>query len=272
MSALANQQAALLDALFAWPAGDAMKNIAALAIDPGARGLKAYQSNGHAMAERALGAAYPVLVQMLGDESFGDLARALWHAHPPARGDLGLWGEALPEFVGASAQLRDEPYLADVAQLEWCMHRSATANDAAADPASLALLAQHDPADLTLLLAPGCATVCSPWPIASIVSAHLDGSPSLDEVGVMLRAQVAQDAVVWRQGFRPRVRQTAPGEAGLLRALQSGASLGQALEREDSANLDFAQWFPQAIQTGLVLGVTFSTNKTNAESQVTVLR
>ncbi|MBC7916819.1 MAG: putative DNA-binding domain-containing protein [Rhodoferax sp.] len=266
MSALALQQAALLDALFAWPAADAMKNIAILAIDPGARGLKAYQSNGHLMAERVLGAAYPVLAQMVGDESFGDLARALWHAHPPVCGDLGRWGEALPAFVETSAQLRDEPYLADVARLEWCLHLCATAPDAAANPASVALLTQHDPADLTLLLAPGCAVVSSRWPIASIVSAHLDGSPSLAELGEMLRNRVAQNAVVWRKGFQPSARLTLPGEAGLLDALLFGDSLGQALEREGCAALDFAQWFPHAIQTGLVLGVAPHTPSTPKET------
>ena len=80
MSTLATQQQALLEALLAWPADDAMQKIAAHAIDPRARGLKAYQANGHALAERALQAAYPVVAQLLGDESFADLARALWHA------------------------------------------------------------------------------------------------------------------------------------------------------------------------------------------------
>jgi len=255
MSALALQQAALLDALFAWPAEDAMKNIAAHASNTGSRGLKAYQSSGHAMAERALVAAYPVLAQMVGEDSFADLARALWHAHPPVCGDLGRWGDALSAFIAASAQLQDEPYLTDVAHLEWCLHLCATAPDAAPDPASLALLTEQDPADLTLLLAPGTAVLCSAWPIASILAAHLDGVPSFDDVGAMLRAQVAQDAVVWRDGFRPRSREAMPGEADLLQTLLQCQTLGRALDTATS--LDFAHWFPAAIQSSLVLGVTW---------------
>lgn len=262
MSALAAQQAVLLDALFAWPAENAMENVAAYAHDPGARGLRAYQANGHAMAHSVLGAAYPVLSQMVGADSFADLARALWHAHPPTCGDLGCWGAALPAFVESSAQLQDEPCLADVARLEWCLHLCATAPDAAADAGSLALLTQHDPAELALLLAPGCAVVRSAWPIASILSAHLDDAPSFAEVGVMLREQVAQDAVVWREGFRSRSRQTWLGETAFLQALLSGVSLGQALDAGGSAALDFAQWFPHAIQTGLVLGAARYTPST----------
>ena len=50
---LAVQQQALLDALLAWPADEAIQKIATCVIDLRARGLKAYQSNGHALAERA---------------------------------------------------------------------------------------------------------------------------------------------------------------------------------------------------------------------------
>lgn len=253
---LAIQQQALLEALLAWPADDAMQKIATYAVDPRARGLKAYQANGHALAERALRAAYPVVVQLLGDESFADLARALWHAQPPARGDIACWGESLAAWAQTSAQLRDEPYLPDVARAEWALHQCAGAPDQPADLATLALLTTHDPAQLRLVLAPGCAVVRSVWPVASILGAHLEASPSLEEAGAQLRAGVAQDAVVWRAGWRPRVRLALAGEAAVLQGLLAGASLAQALEALDGANaLDFGQWLPMAVQTGLVLAV-----------------
>ena len=75
------------------------------------RGLEVYKANGHALAERALVAAYPVLAQMLGDESFSALARALWHATPPQCGDMAQWGDTLAEFVAASVQLLTEEVL-----------------------------------------------------------------------------------------------------------------------------------------------------------------
>lgn len=252
MRDLAAQQQVLLRALLDWPPEDATKLIAAEAEDTWARGLKAYQTNGHMMAQRVLLAAYPVVAQLLGEESLADLARAVWHAHPPLRGDLALWGEALPDYLAQSPQLQDEPYLADVARAEWALHRCATAADAAADAASLGLLTTEDPDQLTLSLAPGCTVVCSPWPVASILGAHLDGRPSLAEVGNALRAGVAEDVVVWRQAMRPQCRAALPGEAGLLARLLSGSSLGQALD--PSPDLDFAQWFPQAVASQLILG------------------
>lgn len=254
MSTLAERQARLLDALFAWPAHEATARLIPLLADTRLRGLKAYQTNGHMLAERALLAAYPVVAQMLGDESFADLARALWHAHPPERGDLGLWGADLPQFMATSVQLADEPYLADVARAEWALHRCHSAADAQADLATLALLTTHDPEQLTLVRAPGTVALRSRWPVASIVLAHLEGTPSLEVVGAQIRNRLAQDAVVWRDASGVHLREALAGEAALLQALDAGASLAAALDA--APELDFARWFPMAVQSALVLAVT----------------
>jgi hypothetical protein len=177
MNALAQQQQALLGTLLALPgsaqAADAVTALRALVHSPWARGLAAYQANGHELAERSLRAAYPVVAALVGGDSFATMACELWHRHPPVRGDLACWGDALPAFVDHNPQLADVPYLADVARVEWALHRAAGAPDAAADPASFALLTQADPATFTLRLAPGTAVITSDWPVASLVTAHL---------------------------------------------------------------------------------------------------
>lgn len=253
MSQLARKQQLLLDALLAWPTGSAIKILAREVQDPGARGIKAYKANGHALAHSALQTAYPVVAQLIGDESFADLAHAFWHAQPPVRGDIAQWGEGLAWFLEASAQLQDEPYLPDVARVEWALHRCAAAPDADADLGTLALLTTHEPEQLQLRLAPGCAVLRSTWPVASILGAHLEGSPSLPEAGAQLRRGEAQDAVVWRAGLRPRVRLALAGEADTLQVLLGGETLAAALDA--APGLDFGQWLPLAVQSGLVLAV-----------------
>lgn len=252
MSNLARQQAMLLQALFEWPPQNAMKIVAAHAIDTGARGLKAYQTNGHMLAERALTAAFPVVSQVIGAESMADLSRALWHAHPPQRGDLAHWGIELPAFMECNDQLRDVAYLADVARAEWALHRCAVATDPVANPESFALLTGHDPQALGLQLAPGSAALISDWPIASILGAHLLQSPSLDAVGAHLAEGLAQDVIVWRTGFKPTFKAAQAGEAKCLLELARGTSLLAAIEA--SPDLDFSSWLPAAVQSGLVLG------------------
>lgn len=253
MTALAAQQQALLDAVLVWPRDNAIEKIAIDASRTGARGLKAYQFNGHALAERALMAAYPVVTQLLGAESLGALARAFWHTQPPTCGDLAQWGEGLAAFIGASAQLTDEPYLADVARVEWALHTSASAADGAADPASLALLMTQDPAELRLRFAPGCRVLASAWPVVSLINAHGVGHPSLMDAGQRVRDAVAETALVCRAGLRPAVREACAGESELVTALLAGQSLAKALDGAPA--LDFNHWLPQAVQTQLLLGV-----------------
>ena len=290
MTGLAQQQQALLDALFARPNDGAIVNIAAYANGTWARGLKAYQSHGHMLAQRTLQAAYPVLAQLLGEDSFAALARAFWHAHPPTGGDLAQWGGDLAGFVGASEQLAEEPYLADVARVEWALHLCAGCADRAPEPATFQLLIAHDPATLRLVLAPGCALLHSAWPVASIVTAHRHTNSDanadvhvaaheaikapvdvdipahgrqpahalsrFDAVGEKLRAGVAESVVVWRAGYQPQVREALPGEADLLAALRNRCSLDEAVQSavQMPDSLDFNAWLPMAVQTGLLLG------------------
>lgn len=266
---LAAAQQALLDALFPPPAGqvatapdadlDAWLN---RSHPQSSRGLSAYRANGHAMAESALLAAYPVVAAVLGADSFAMLARALWHRQPPERGDLAQWGGALPAWVQDDAQLAGLPWLADVARVEWALHRAASEADRDADPASFALLQAPDPAGLRLVLAPGLATVESQWPVASVVTAHRHDAPPLDEAWRRCRDGVRETALVWRQGWRPRIAAIDPTEATLLRLLQAGADLPRALEgacavaEASGHHFDFGAWLSAAVQDGVVLGAT----------------
>lgn len=262
-TSLAAQQTALLQALFASP-GTAvtpprMAELADANHPQTVRGLAAYRRNGHAAAERALRAAYPVIAALIGDENFDPLAREMWHHHPPLRGDLALWGDALPAFLEQHDQLADTPYLGDVARTEWALHRAGSAADATPDLTSFARLAQEDPQGLGLTLAPGTAVIASRHPVASLVTAHLYAAPDLNEAARRLHAGCAEQAVVWRQGLRPRLCPIGPHAATLLTALLNGADLPTALdaacETPAPDTFDFGAWLTQSVTEGLVLGV-----------------
>lgn len=253
-AALAAQQEALLAAL--WDGPSATQALAPLLQPAWQRGLQVYRANGQVLAERALAAAYPVLQQLLGDDSFAQLAHAFWHRHPPQHGDMNRWGAELADDLQQDPQLQDDPYLADVARLEWALHSCGMAADVEADPASYARLLSEDPATLALRLAPGCAVLPSAWPTVSIVQAHRLGT-DLDEAGQRLRAGYAETAVLWRAGLQPQLRAAQPGEAALLQALTQGQTLGHALDAAlaQAPDFDFSTWLQDAVTRALVLGV-----------------
>jgi hypothetical protein len=264
-AALAQQQRDLLHIIFT------TKNIAAQAINTptrginstlnsySLRGLQTYQANAAASAQRSLQTAYPVIAQLIGDDAFAHLARDFWAQHPPTCGDLAQWGGDLSGFIASIPALKTEPYLNDVAKAEWALHTAATAHDGTTNVASLALLTQHDPEDLTLQLATGTELIHSFYPVASILTAHVYGSPSFEEVGQKLRQNMPEIALVWRQGLRPRVALCSHSEAVFIHQLLNGEPLITALElaAAQETPLDFSNWLPQAVSQGLVLGAQF---------------
>jgi hypothetical protein len=237
--------------------GDARPGVVGGWLRDGARferGLVAYQANAAALAERALAAAFPTLQQLLGEDSFAQLARHFWRRQPPQAGDMALWGESLPAFVADAESLADEPYLPDLARLEWAVHRAASAADAAA-PVGLEQLAETDPAALQLRLAPGSALVESAHPVATIWWAHRShAADRFEPVRQALAEARAETALVYRQGWAAQVRVLAPPEARFTTALLAGRSLGQALQAA-GAGFDFEPWLIAALQVQLLAAV-----------------
>jgi hypothetical protein len=254
-TSLREQQEALLRALWSPRHEDAAEswsaNAAGLA-NGWRRGLVAYRSNAHELAPRALAGAYPVVAQLLGEDNFKPLANALWRSTPPSRGDLAQWGGGLADLIESLPDLRDEePYLADVARAEWLLHEAATAPDGALDAASFQLLAQHDPAALTLVLCPGAAVLSSAYPVVSVINAHVQQEPSLEKAGQRLRDAMAESALVWREGAKPQLRECAPGESVFVGALLNRQSLADALQV--APELDLNGWLVTAARSGLLL-------------------
>ncbi len=250
MTPLEQQQQALLQALFL-PLKTQLSQSPHVRDFERARGMKVYQANAHHLAEHGLRSAFPVVAQLLGDESFAQMARAFWHAHPPDRGDIGQWGHKLDQFLAASEQLAEEPYLSDVARLEWVMHVNERAADAMVVLPSFELLTQHEPNALHLHCCRTMTVLRSRWPIVSIVLAHRVGSPTLVEAGQRLRTGQGEIALAWRDGMLSKVRELQPDEATFLERLWLGNSLDEALEH--AGELDLLAWLPMAVQTQLVL-------------------
>lgn len=217
------------------------------------RGLAAYRANALACARRALEAAYPVMSQLIGEENFAFLARDFWQTHPPVLGDLAQWGEPLAAFAAQAPQLEDLPFLPDVARIEWALHTCAGAADRMQDASSVAGLAEGDPSAVWFTLAPGTCVLSSACPAAAIALAH-KGQGSLDAAFDLLKQGVAQTALVWRQGYAPRLRLLHHHETAFTQALLAGQALANALDVAH-ASFDFSHWLAANVQSGLVLGV-----------------
>ena len=137
--------------------------------------LNIYRSNGFAVAERALSGSFPTVQAILGEAGFAVLCKHFWRDLPPTRGDLGVYGDTLPNYIATQTDdvIVNLPFLADVAQLDWAIHQVERAADPVPlDPSRWALLSTPDLTRVHFEFAAATALIQSTHPIVSIYCAH----------------------------------------------------------------------------------------------------
>lgn len=213
MSTLATSQTAMATALTAAD-GDACP---AQLTGTDRRRFRVYRNNVHHGLGEALGAAYPVVRALVGDDFFKAMARVFLAAHPPRSRSLALMGGELPAFLDGFAPAASVPYLADVARLERAVLEALHAADAAPlDPAGL-------DAETAIAAHPAARVVASAHPIVSLWRAHR-GAPGPARI-----AAAAETALVTRPQQRVQVQALDNAGGVFARAILAGTDPDRAL-------------------------------------------
>ncbi|WP_255009411.1 DUF2063 domain-containing protein [Roseovarius sp. M141] len=206
----------------------------ATARDPAetARRFAVYQNNvAHSLTE-ALGARFPVIRRLVGDEFFGAMARVYAESSRPRTPVLIDWGDDFAAFLAAFEPLAGYPYMRDVARIEWVRGRAYHAADSA--PLDPVAFAQANPSDLVLRFHPSVQVLRLKTPAVSIWLANQPGSesgralPQGGEIGLVLRDQK----------FRVPVLAICEGDAIFVEHLSTGATLQVAAELANWADTD----------------------------------
>lgn len=193
----------------------------------GPRGLGIYRGNLGGHWARALGASYPVLRQLVGDEFFDALARVFGRAHPALDPDLNRFGAELPGFLQGFEPAAGLPYAPDLARLEWLVHEAHYAPDLDADaaPARLDGLTPEAFEAARARLHPSLRLFASRFAAPLLWRAHQ--APEADFPAQM---ETASHALVLRPRWQVEVRPIGAAEHAALACLAAGASFGAALD------------------------------------------
>ena len=222
------------------------------------RRLAIYRANVAAAVTKALGAAYPVVRQVVGEAFFDQLARAYQRLVPSTSGDLFDYGAAFARFVADFPQTQSLPYLPDLARLEWAAHRAYGAEDAKAwDRQALAQVALTRQSAIRFDWAAGTAIVDSNFPIARVWLIH---QPDFEgEFGVDWSAR--ECALVTREGFHVAVSALGAGDAAFIAGSLAGAALGASAETALAADpgFDLGHLLGRLMTSNVICG--FTTNK-----------
>lgn len=200
-----------------------------------AAGLAVYRNNYRLGLMDTLKMIYPVCGQIVGEEFFTGLAREYSKRHASHSGNLHSYGAAFGDFLQGFPPAQTLPYLADVARLEWAVHRSYYAIDQ--QPLAATALADVHPdqfGQLRFILSESSRVLSSPWPVVAIWQGHQPGQ----RLNVDLESG-GEQALVSRHAGKVRVQAQTAGMAALLLALQQGLLLEEAAGQALSAEAGF---------------------------------
>lgn len=198
------------------------------------RRFAVYRNNVAVSLVEALGARFPVVKRLVGEEFFSAMAHAFVLREPPLSPLLIHYGEAFPAFVEAFEAAHPLPYLADVARLEYARGRAYHAGDVEPLPrAAFAKLPAGRIGSVRVTLHPSVSIVASNFPVLSIWEANQDRAvPAVPHWG-------PESAVVARPFLEVETRRLLPGSDVFLLALQGGSTVAEAVERATAATAEF---------------------------------
>ncbi|MFQ5720164.1 MAG: putative DNA-binding domain-containing protein [Acidobacteriota bacterium] len=195
----------------------------------------------------ALAEDYPKLVAVLGGARFHNLVTDFLLAHPPSRPALRHLGAMLPAFLAAHPLAQEQPFLADLARLEWA--RLDLFDEADATVLTREVLSAWSPADARdrlLALVPACRLLELEWSVAPLWRAIEDELGTAGAAGSHSGAVEAGDEFIepfalvrppsrgrffvraWRQEFTVCHRSMPADESACLHRLgETGASLDE---------------------------------------------
>lgn len=233
MSTCADWSVALLD-----PQAPAPSGVVAWNGSDVRQRFNVYRNNVVVSLTNALCDSFPVVMALVGEPFFRDMARQFVRTCPPVSPVLARYGESFPDFVAAFDPARAVPYLADIARLEMACLRALHA--AEAEPLSRAALTAllDAPASLPhqrLRLHPSVQLLESRFAIVSLWAAH-QGEVDIGTVD----PYCAQRACVLRHGLVVKVLPLAAGQFCFIGALRDGQPLGEAAGAATAADPSFS--------------------------------
>lgn len=234
---------------------DATHLLAHCAGDPhkASRGLLAYRQSVRENLAAAVQSTYPVIETIVGHEFLQAAARRYAGMTPSLSGNLNDFGGGFADFLATFPAAEALPYLADVARLEWRIHRVYGAADPPAP--QLAPLAQAPPDTwprLRFLLDPAHALLASRWPVVRIWEVNQAGHAG----AVTVDFDRPERALIHRRGSRIVVEPLPPAEYAWLASLASGRTLGESVEDAlEAGEIDLVQCLRRIVANGLLRGI-----------------
>lgn len=231
-------------------------------IDASSR-LQIHRNNTFITLTDALGATFPVVKRLLGDDFFDFMAHRYIEQSPPTPGPLFNYGKTLADFITGFEPAAELAYLADVARLEWALNDAYYAIDAAPlDARDLTRLPSEALPDLTFKFHPSHRLLVSNYAVDKIWRAN---QPGLTPDFITMDGDAHM--LVVRPHFQVELHSITAGAFGFLVALAMGQTISVAVDAARARDPAFET--AETLSSLLSTGVFTSTKFYNHKEQVT---
>lgn len=212
-----------------------------------------YRNNVAVSLIDAMVANFPAIQRLVGEEFFTALARAFISEHPPTIPMLFLYGDKFATFLESFEPVRDIPYLADVARVEFAwLQAYHAADEGVVDGAALAAIPAEDVGQAQFVAHPASWIFHSIWPAATIVERNREEGDCSD-----IDLSVGEDILITRPELDVQTRILPKGGFGFLSLLMVGNTLEEAaaaaVKHDD--NFDLSMQLSGMLECGVFMTV-----------------
>lgn len=200
-----------------------------------AENISIYRNTMISSLTQTLSETYKMIVKLVGEDFFRQLAREYIHHYPSSSGNLHDYGEYFSDFLQELPVVKNLPYLEEVAKFEWTCHLLHFASDASQlDIKSLESFSPEQFQELKFVLHPASCVMQFNYPILRILDlckGEIDEEINLDEGGV--------DLLLIRRELEVSLVPLSTGEFTFLCAIAANETLAVALDETLECDPDF---------------------------------
>lgn len=208
--------------------------------------LKIYHNNVLGSLAKTIQAAYPLLVDLVGEDFLKNLAREFIIENPPQSACLHHYGEGFDTFLKNHKSCTQLPYLPDMAKMEWALHNAYhAADDSPMSAEDLGNIPPEALAGTKLKLRGSVSLIASPYPLQALrnmCQKKTDDTPDMDK-------DHKTKLMIWRQKLETNILSLEDDEYQMLSHINNGLNLGEAIEQTlaDYRAFDFASFLQKHI-------------------------
>ena len=195
------------------------------AIDSHKHRLWIYQNNVFAATREYLQEVYPAVLGLVGNKFFKQMAQVFVQNKPPSEGNVYLFGEGFDSVIVEFDALQEMPYLVDLMNYEWALHKAYFASLAnCIDPNKAE---QSELLSMPIRFNPSVAIIHSEYPIYEIHRQSLPGYAA--EVAIELN-QSQDSLLVYKQQHLVVSRLLNEDEATFFDVVSKSENILQSIE------------------------------------------